>query len=107
MKKLRIKKQTILDILLILLGGIILCFMGFYNTFPYVYSDCGTYIGSGFSLKVPYDRPIFYGLFVRHVSLLTSLWLVILVQGLILSLILFYYFKYLLSPKQHNNRSYY
>lgn len=95
MKKLRIKKQTILDILLVLLGGIILCFMGFYNTFPYVFPDCGTYIGSGFDLKVPMDRPIFYGLFIRHVSLLTSLWLVILVQGLIVSLILFYYFKYL------------
>jgi len=95
MKKIQIRKQTILDSLLVLFGGIILCYMGFYNTFPYVYSDCGTYIGSGFELKVPIDRPIFYGLFIRHVSLLTSLWLVILVQGLILSLILFYFFKYL------------
>ena len=95
MKKLRIKKESIQDSVLVLIGGIILCFMGFYNTFPYVYNDCGTYIGSGFDLKVPIDRPIFYGLFIRHVSLLTSLWLVILVQGLMVSLILFYYFKYL------------
>lgn len=95
MKKIQIRKQSILDSLLVLFGGIILCYMGFYNTFPYVFSDCGTYIGSGFELKVPIDRPIFYGLFIRHVSLLTSLWLVILVQGLILSLILFYFFKYL------------
>jgi hypothetical protein len=95
MKKIEIKKQSILDSLLVLICGIILCFMGFYNNFPFVFSDCGTYIGSGFSLKVPIDRPIFYGLFIRHVSLLTSLWLVILVQGLIVSLILFYFFKYL------------
>ena len=95
MKKFSIRKESALDMLLVLLGGIVLCFMGFYNTFPYVYNDCGTYIGSGFDLKVPMDRPIFYGLFVRHVSLLTSLWLVILVQGVILSLLLFYYFKYL------------
>jgi hypothetical protein len=60
-----------------------------------VYSDTGTYIGSGFSLKLPGDRPIFYGLFIRHVSLLTSLWLVIWVQGILLALVVFYYFKYL------------
>ena len=89
------KNHSIQNFVLVLLGGIILCFMGFYNTFPYVFSDCGTYIGSGFDLKVPLDRPIFYGLFIRHVSLLTSLWLVILVQGLMVSLILFYYFRYL------------
>jgi hypothetical protein len=94
MKRVKIRKQSLMDVLLVILGGIILCFMGFYNTFPFVFNDCGTYIGSGFDLKVPMDRPIFYGLFIRHVSLLTSLWLVILVQGLIVSLILFYYFRY-------------
>ena len=95
MKNALISKQSVIDFLLVLFSGIILCFMGFYNNFPYVYSDCGTYIGSGFDLKVPIDRPIFYGLFVRHASLMTSIWLVVLVQGLIVALSLFYFFKYL------------
>ena len=100
MKKFWVSKQSLLDSALVLLGGIILCYMGFYNSFPFVYSDCGTYIGSGFDLIVPYDRPIFYGLFVRHISLATSLWLVIWVQGIVVSLILFYYFKYFTTTER-------
>ena len=90
-----IRKQSLLDILLVLLCGMLLCYMGFVNAFPLMYPDCGTYILSGFTLKVPVDRPIFYGLFVRHISLQTSLWLVIWTQGILLALVVFYYFKYL------------
>jgi hypothetical protein len=93
--KIKVKKQSIQDLALVLLAGILLCYMGFYNRFPLVFPDCGTYIGSGCDLYIPLDRPIFYGLFVRHISLLTSLWLVIWAQGTLLALILFYYFKYL------------
>lgn len=95
MKNVLISKQSVIDFILVLFCAILLCFMGFYNNFPYVYSDCGTYIGSGFDLKVPIDRPIFYGLFIRHASLMTSIWLVVLVQGFMVSLALFYFFKYL------------
>jgi hypothetical protein len=94
MKRL-IQKHSVRDVILVLICGVILCYTGFVNKFPLVYSDTGTYIGSGFSLNVPGDRPIFYGLFLRHVSLLTSLWLVIWVQGILLALVVFYYFKYL------------
>lgn len=72
----------------IFIGMLLLCFYGFYNGFPFIYPDTGTYIKSGFQNIVPYDRTIFYGLFIRHISLANSLWLVVFVQGLIVSWII-------------------
>jgi len=80
--------------LLIILSSLILLFFCFYNKFPLVHSDTGTYISSGFSGEVPENRPLIYGLLIRHVSLSASLYLVVLFQALLLSLLLFYYFKY-------------
>jgi hypothetical protein len=51
-----------------------------YNGYPLVYSDTGTYLSSGFEGKVPADRPLAYGLFLRHCSLWFSLWLPVLLQ---------------------------
>lgn len=59
------------------------CLLAFINKFPVVYPDTGTYIDSGFRNIVPYDRPLFYGLFIRHISLSASLWLVVLMQSFI------------------------
>jgi hypothetical protein len=59
-----------------------------YNGFPLVTSDSGVYILSGFKKFVPVDRPITYGLFVRHSSLAVSLWFTIIFQSLILSYLL-------------------
>ncbi len=89
-------------VLLILFGAIIVCFIAFLNKFPLVYSDTGTYIASGFNYFVPYDRPIFYGLFVRHVSLWTSLWLVIFAQGLIVSYVVFITFTMFYAGTRRN-----
>ena len=53
------------------------------NGYPMFTSDSGTYIWSGFLNQVPIDRPLFYGLFVRHTSLKASLWFTIISQGVI------------------------
>jgi hypothetical protein len=63
-----------------------------YNGFPLVYSDTGAYIASGFQGTVPGDRPISYGLFVRHSSLSSSLWFTVITQALLLSLLLYWLF---------------
>lgn len=55
--------------ILVLAGTLLLCTLGFYNGFPLLYPDTGTYLESGFLGKLPIDRPIFYGLFLRHASL--------------------------------------
>ncbi len=45
------------------------------NGFPFTYPDTGTYLRSAFRGYVPYDRPIWYGLFLRISSLGgTTLW---------------------------------
>lgn len=82
------KKQRKQNAITILVGAIISCFIGFYNKYPLVYSDTGTYLASGFSGDVPNDRSLFYGLFMRHISLSATPWLIILVQGLIVSWLL-------------------
>ncbi|MFN8397261.1 MAG: hypothetical protein U0176_21740 [Bacteroidia bacterium] len=64
---------------------LLLGYLAFYNGFPLLYPDTGTYIESGFSGKVPIDRPIFYGLFIRHISLAESPWLVIMAQNVLLA----------------------
>jgi hypothetical protein len=65
----------------------------FFNGYPFVFSDTGTYISSGFENTVPGDRPITYGLFVRHISLVNSLWLVVLAQAIIVNILIWYFIK--------------
>lgn len=74
--------------LTILIGTIVSCFIGFYNGYPLIYPDTGAYLASGFDGTVPWDRTIFYGLFIRHISLSASPWLIIIAQGFIISWLL-------------------
>ncbi len=53
------------------------------NGFPLSYIDLGTYIDSGFEGYAPPDRPVFYGLFLRHISLSRHLFLVVFAQALL------------------------
>ena len=86
-------------ILFVLLGGLLLCFQGFFNKYPLLYFDTGTYVMSGFSGKIPFDRPLTYGLFLRHISLSETLWLVIFAQGIIVSLLIYFFLKYFIKSK--------
>ena len=56
--------------------------IAFYNRFPLVNPDSGTYISSGMLLEMPMDRPITYGLIIKLFSLNNlNLWLVIFMQS--------------------------
>ena len=77
------------QIAIILLASAAMLLPAFFNGFPLLYSDTGAYIASGFEGSVPGDRPITYGLFLRHASLAHSLWFVIIAQAIILSALLF------------------
>ncbi len=72
-------------LLSIFFGAIMLMVPAMINNFPFLYVDSGTYLGNGFSNSVSWVRPLLYGLFIRHISLEESLWLVIFVQALIVS----------------------
>ena len=65
-----------------------LLIIAFYNRYPIIFSDLGTYVRSGFIGLVPVDRPIFYGLFVRHISLAHSLWFVAVAQSLLVTVLI-------------------
>lgn len=69
---------------------LLLLIPAFYNHYPLVDPDAGTYIASGFKPETPIDRPITYGLLVRLFSLNgLSLWLAIAAQALIVSWLVF------------------
>ncbi len=71
----------------VFLGGIILVVIALYNGYPLLAPDSFEYIRTGFGVYVKH-RPILYSLFVRHISLAHSLWLVIFMQGFLLSWVL-------------------
>jgi len=77
------KYPSITGVIGVLLCGILFCFWGWYNGYPFVYPDTGTYVDSGFQNYVPGDRPVTYGLFVRHASLAESLIWVMVAQGIL------------------------
>jgi len=86
--------QFYVDAILVFLSAIVLCNMAFYNKFPFFYSDTGTYLYIAFGDYAPTDRPLFYGVFLKHASLSTSLWLDVFAQALSIAILLFYCFKY-------------
>lgn len=81
-------------LLFIVIGALCLMMDAFYNGYPIVFSDTGSYIDSGFALYIPNTRPISYGLFIRLFSLNGwSLWPVIFMQAFILSYLIFLFVK--------------
>lgn len=69
----------------VVVGAIVLLIPAFNNRFPFLYADTATYIMGGFKGAVSDYRPITYGIFIRHASLMESLWLVVFLQALIVS----------------------
>jgi len=82
-------KPTLRTFGILAVAAFILLAAAFHNGYPLVYSDTGTYVNSGFEGTVPVDRPIGYGLFIRHASLGVTLWGPVIVQALILAWLLF------------------
>jgi len=80
----------------IVAGGIILSFWGLYNGYPFVYPDTGTYVFTGFSGEVVTDRPLTYGLFIRHSSMMESLFWVMYAQGVLTSLTVYLVLRHFL-----------
>lgn len=71
-------------------GTLFLCWSAFYNGFPLIYSDTGTYLESGFTFETPLDRPIMYGILLRIFSLNGfSAWGIILGQTFLLVTLLY------------------
>ncbi len=71
------------------LAAVLFCWVAFFNGFPLVYSDTGTYLKSGFELDTPLDRPITYGFLLRLFTLNgLTIWTAIIAQSAIVSSLL-------------------
>lgn len=65
-------------------GTLVILMPALVNGYPFVFADTGTYIRSAFTGYVPYDRPYWYGPFIRATSLGGfSLWGVAVAQALL------------------------
>ena len=73
------------SIIAVLATTVMLMFFALYNNYPILNDDSNSYLNSGFTLTIPGDRPIFYGLFLRIFSLGISLWIAVFFQALLLS----------------------
>jgi hypothetical protein len=91
-------KKILLDAVFVILSLLCLIYPALDNGYPLVYSDTGTYIASGFSAQVPVDRPIMYCFFVRHISMACSLWFVIVMQAIVVTIVLLLTLRYFVKP---------
>lgn len=77
-----------------------------FNGYPILMADSGTYLASGQTGVVPIDRPIIYGLFIRHISLSWSVWLPLIFQVLFVNYALYLLTKYALKVKKYTTVTY-
>ncbi len=91
----------------VIIGAILLGFAAWQNMYPLVYPDTGTYVLSGIESRVPVDRPILYGLFLRHTSMRATMWLSLFAQLLIVSSVLFAFIKTYFRNNSYKNIFYF
>lgn len=78
-----VSSSNITKAILFTIGSLLVVWVAFYNGYPLVYSDTGTYLYSSVHLTSPDDRPIFYGLFLRLTGMQANNWVPIIFQGII------------------------
>jgi len=102
----QIKYQTFISqIPLILFGTILFLFPALWNGFPFIFTDTLSYITSGIELTAPFDRPLFYGLFIRTASIINKIWGEVICQSVLLTVLLLRFANTLL-PRLSNGYLY-
>ncbi len=62
-------------------AAVLLSWVSFYNGYPLVFSDTGTYLGQALQRYLGWDRPVFYSFLLLALHWSITLWPVPLVQG--------------------------
>jgi hypothetical protein len=70
------------------LAAILLLWPAFWNGYPLVFSDTGTYLSQAVEHYVGWDRPIFYSLFLFPLHMTLTTWPAIAAQALLLTYLL-------------------
>ncbi len=68
-----------------LIAALLLVWPAFWNGYPLVFADTGTYLGQALLHYLGWDRPPFYSLFLLLTHWQVSLWLPVLAQGLLVA----------------------
>lgn len=87
---------------LLVLATLISCFIAFYNNYPLVYPDTGSYLHSGWEPAVFIDRTSFYGMFLYYASYKGLVMPIVLAQGLLVCYLLLKLFGIFFSGMQRN-----
>ena len=74
-------------------GAVLLCFQAFKNKYPILLPETGGFIFAGFGAYEGPNTFVPYGMFVAHASWGISLWMVVGVQALMLSALVYLYFR--------------
>jgi hypothetical protein len=67
------------------LAALMLVWPAFWNGYPLVFADSGTYLGQALRIYLGWDRPPFYSLFLLATHWRLTLWGPVLAQGLIVA----------------------
>lgn len=67
----------------IILAAALLLWPAFWNGYPLVFSDTGTYLSQAIEHYVGWDRPIFYSLFVLPLHLTLTTWPIVAAQAVL------------------------
>lgn len=100
MKMLLLRKNNLINTGLFIVSVVLLIWPAIENGYPLLFSDSITYMVSGQINHVPIERPITYGLFVRHLSLSYSMWFVVVIQSIIVNYVLFLFIKYYVGSEK-------
>src|SRR3954466_6368133 len=71
------------------IAGLVLVWPAFWNGYPLVFADSGTYLGQALLGRASWDRPLFYSLFLHATHWRLSLWPTIFAQGLLVAHVLY------------------
>lgn len=81
-------KTVILKILAISIGTLALLSIAIINGYPLITQDSAAYLNMAYAWFFPSDRPAFYGIFIRAVSVTKSIWWPVIIQSLIVSFLM-------------------
>ena len=86
---------------LLFVGTLITVSFVAYNNFPFLYPDSISYIFTSDNLKIPEDRPIFYGFFLRATHLMDNLYLTMVAQSMLLAYVMYLPFRIFQRDKNY------
>ncbi len=91
--------------LTLFLGSLIWLLPSLLNGYPIIQDDSHAYLYSGMALSVPFDRPVFYGIYLLLSSLHLSLWFSVAVQCFLTFCLLDRWIKVMLKDNYRNYQS--